>query len=82
MSIVVSNSIKDSVLKDNPELTTTKSSVNHGYGILNIKKIVQKYDGLIRFYENEDKFIADVLLLSITSGSVKEFSQNGLQALA
>lgn len=82
VSIVVSNSIKDSVLKDNPELTTTKSSVNHGYGILNIKKIVQKYDGLIRFYENEDKFIADVLLLSITSGSVKEFSQNGLQALA
>lgn len=66
VSIVVSNSINGSVLKDNPALTTTKSRVNHGYGILNMKKIIHKYDGLIRFYEDKDKFIADVLLLSIT----------------
>lgn len=65
VSIVVSNSINGSVLKDNPALRTTKSGASHGYGLSNIKKIAQKYDGLTRFCEHEGKFISDILLLSI-----------------
>lgn len=75
VSIVVSNSINGWVRKDNPTLKTTKSGANHGYGILNIKKITQKYNGLTRFYESEDKFIADVLLLSIAPTDHPEIFQ-------
>ncbi len=64
VSIVVSNSIYKSILKDNPELKTTKINKDyHGYGIKNVKKVAEAYNGLVRFYENNNLFISDILLL-------------------
>lgn len=66
VSIVLSNSIHTPVLTENPDLKTTKVKKDgHGYGIKNIKKVVAHYNGLIRFYENEDQFTSDILLLTI-----------------
>ena len=66
VSIVLANSIKADILADNPTLETTKQKKNgHGYGIKNIRKVVQKYHGLIRFYEDSGMFISDILLLTI-----------------
>lgn len=66
VSIVLSNSIKEGMLSNNPYLKTTKlNKATHGYGIKNIKKVVQHYHGLIRFYENNSEFVSDILLLTI-----------------
>ncbi len=66
VSIVVSNSIHTPVLLENPDLKTTKVKKDaHGYGIRNIKKVVQQYHGMIRFYEDKEQFTSDILLLTI-----------------
>lgn len=63
VSIVVSNYMDGSILEDNPTLKTTKKEKNHGYGLSNVKKIVKKYNGLIRLMEEGNEFIVDILLL-------------------
>lgn len=66
VSIVLANSVKEDVLTSNPTLKTTKQKKDgHGYGIKNVRKVVQKHHGLIRFYENSGMFISDILLLTI-----------------
>lgn len=63
LHIVVQNSIEQSVLEKNSLLKTSKeNSKYHGFGILSIKDIVQKYDGIIDFYEKNSNFISDILL--------------------
>lgn len=65
VSIVLTNSIPKEVLAENPTLKTTKTQTDgHGYGIQNIRKVVQKYHGLIRFYEKSGTFVSDILLLT------------------
>lgn len=62
-NIVVKNSISDSVLKNNGMLETTKESKeHHGFGVRSIKKIAEKYDGVVRFYEEENKFCVHVAI--------------------
>lgn len=66
VSIVLANSSEKEVLANNPTLKTTKTRTDgHGYGIKNIRKVVQKYHGLIRFYEENGTFFCDILLLTI-----------------
>lgn len=61
--ITIRNSIAQSVLNDNPMLSTTKTvKEGHGYGVKNIKKVVQKYSGHLRNYEENDRFITEILL--------------------
>lgn len=69
-SIMVSNSIKQSVLQWNPSLKTTKAQVQqHGFGIRNIKSVAAKYHGMVQFQEEDGQFICDVLLLRVPSRS-------------
>jgi len=61
--IKISNTIKDSVKEKNYWFKSQKENKkNHGYGILSIKTIVNKYEGSIDFYENSKVFNAEVLL--------------------
>ena len=61
--ITLRNSIARSVLGDNPTLDTTKTiKEGHGYGVKNINKIVQKYGGHLRYYEENDRFVTEILL--------------------
>lgn len=61
--IKISNTIKDSVKEKNFWFKSQKENkANHGYGILSIKSIVNKYEGSIDFYENSKVFNAEVLL--------------------
>ncbi|MEE1050099.1 MAG: GHKL domain-containing protein [Clostridia bacterium] len=62
ISICVENSFNTAY--SNINLTTSKgNSSEHGFGVRNIKKIVDKYDGMIDFFENEaGMFCCDVLL--------------------
>ncbi len=62
--IEVKNTIDKSVLKENPNLLTTKhNKSSHGMGVRSIKKIVEKYDGIINYYEKCNIFSCNILLL-------------------
>ncbi len=57
LEIIVKNRIEKSVLCDNKVLKTTKSdNINHGFGITNVKNIVNKYDGYMDIYEDNGWF--------------------------
>lgn len=67
-SIVIANDIAHPVLADNPALRTTKNiRYRHGFGIQNMRQAVERNQGLIRFYEQNDRFICDILLLNAQS---------------
>lgn len=56
-TIKMSNTISESVIETNPELTTTKEdNLYHGYGTKIIKDIADKYNGELDYYEEDGKF--------------------------
>lgn len=62
--LTVKNTISKPVLNNNPELKSTKEDkINHGFGIKNVKKIVEKYNGFVTYDEKDDKFICKTMLL-------------------
>jgi len=64
LSILMRNSIDKSVLENNSGLTTTKEDkYSHGYGIKNIRRIVEHYNGMINYYEENGYFCCDILVL-------------------
>lgn len=63
LSILVRNSIDKSVLEENPKLKTTKGDDEvHGIGIKSVCNVVEKYDGMIDFYEEWGEFCVHVML--------------------
>lgn len=63
LSILVSNSTDKQVLESNKNLETTKSDKEmHGIGIKNIKSIVNKYNGMLDFSENNNEFCCHIML--------------------
>ncbi|MCD8049311.1 MAG: ATP-binding protein [Clostridia bacterium] len=63
LSILIANSIDVSVLKENSELATSKEDKElHGIGIQSVKAVVEKYDGMIQFYEEDNEFCCHILL--------------------
>lgn len=62
-SILVKNTIEQSVLEQNSQLhTTKKSSTEHGMGTKIIQQIAQRYYGRSDFYEDEHDFCCLVML--------------------
>jgi len=56
-NITCKNTINGSVLSKNPDLKSSKKdTLNHGFGIKSIKNIVEKYNGMIEFYEDNGMF--------------------------
>lgn len=47
--------------------TYKKDSINHGFGIKSIQKIVDKYNGTLQLKDNHDYFQSDVVLYGIES---------------
>ena len=62
MYIEVINSIDVSVLNTNPNLITNKKGDIHGRGIRSIKRIVNEYNGNIKFFENGLKFHVSIII--------------------
>ncbi|MBE6573234.1 MAG: GHKL domain-containing protein [Ruminococcaceae bacterium] len=56
-NITCKNTINGSVLSKNPDLKSSKKdTLNHGFGIKSIKNTVEKYNGMIEFYEDNGMF--------------------------
>lgn len=60
-SIMVKNTIDTSVLSVNPDLKSTKQGENHGFGMVQIRKITEKYQGMIDIYEKDSRFVINVV---------------------
>lgn len=61
--IVLRNTIKESIIKKNPNFfTTKKDKLNHGLGIISIRDIVSKYDGLMEISEKNNKIEFQITL--------------------
>lgn len=61
--VIIANSIKGPVLKNNCNLISTKKDNNiHGYGVKTIRSIAEKYGGTANFYENESVFYCQVIM--------------------
>lgn len=66
INILMKNSIHQSVLENNPQLSTTKNKkLEHGIGLKSVKDVVKKYEGMIDFYEKEGYFTVDIWLLMV-----------------
>lgn len=74
VEIFINNSVDSAVLKKNPELKTTKKNKDgHGNGIESVKKIVEKYDGLIQFSESApNEFGCSVMLPYVKIKEIRE----------
>ena len=63
VSICVENTVAAPVLAENPGLETTKEDRSlHGLGTKNIRKIVEKYGGMIEYREEGKLFMCDILI--------------------
>lgn len=62
-TICVKNKISQSVLKNNPNLQSTKADkASHGIGISQVKQIVDACGGMYDFYEENDFFCVNVFI--------------------
>ncbi len=63
----VENTVLSDPFAENPDLKSTKpaSSAPHGYGLLNIRSIAQKYEGTLRTEFVNGKFVSVVSLCDI-----------------
>lgn len=62
-TIVVKNRFSSSVLERNPKLTSDKPEPgSHGLGVPQIKEIVEKYNGMCDFYEEDGWFCAGAFI--------------------
>lgn len=61
--ILISNTYEGNVIFKNEKFLTTKSSKeNHGIGLGNVNKVIEKYDGEIRIEYTDNMFLVDVLI--------------------
>lgn len=61
--LLIKNTIENSVLQHNKHLKTIKSEKNeHGWGLKSIKDIVEKHQGMMDIYEENNEFCVSVLL--------------------
>lgn len=63
MNILVKNKIRTSVLKDNPNLYTTKSEKHmHGIGMQHVKELVRNQKGMYDRFEEEGFFCIHIMI--------------------
>lgn len=61
--VTVTNPVAEDVLKTNPDLRSTKSNpAAHGFGIPILRRIAEKYDGIVSFHTEDGWFTADAML--------------------
>ena len=66
--ITVTNPVSQDVLKENPDLRSTKETASHGFGIPIIRRITEKYDGIVTFHMEEGWFTADAMMYMTPAG--------------
>lgn len=56
--IEIGNSTKENVLKNNPDMNTTKEDTgSHGFGLMNVRDIIEKYEGKFNYEQQGDNYL-------------------------
>jgi len=64
--------VSNEILSNNPDLLTTKNDKSiHGLGTKSIENIVNRYDGLLEYFEEKGKFVCNILLKDIAENKLK-----------
>lgn len=75
--IICKNTVSESVLKNNKQLKTTKKQQEtHGLGTSIVARIVQKYHGVVEYYEESDMFGVQIILPVRINNTVLAGEQN------
>lgn len=63
LELLMKNTVREAVLKDNPALVTTKKDKSvHGYGTRIIREVAERCDGYADFYERDGQFFCHVVI--------------------
>lgn len=66
--IEVMNSIRESVVRGNPQMKShKKEKMTHGFGLESICKIIEKYQGEYVYWEENGMFIQNIFLGHVKS---------------
>ena len=58
LCIYIGNTTSGNVLRSNPDMNTTKKDKSmHGFGIMNIRDIIDKYNGTINYEQQGDNYL-------------------------
>ena len=64
LKIVMSNSVRENPLENNPELFTSKEDRNmHGFGMQIIRNVADKYQGVVRIEGSDERMRISLLLM-------------------
>lgn len=58
----VENSFDGNIRKKDGRFETIKSGANHGYGIKNIERVLEKYEGCVQYEYDEHMFYAKCMI--------------------
>ena len=62
LHLLLKNHIRDSVLKNNPNLSTTKDfSRDHGFGLHSVQKLVNENQGCMEIFEENNYFVVQIM---------------------
>lgn len=63
INIILENYISNSILTRNPTLSTTKfDTIQHGFGINNIRTLINSINGIVEFYEENSSFFVQIII--------------------
>lgn len=64
IEIEIGNSVNENILENNPNMNTTKEDTRlHGYGLKNVKDVIQRYSGKIEYHIKVKNYIICKILL-------------------
>lgn len=64
LTITIENNFNGDIICNGKNIVTSKKEKeNHGYGIMNVKKVVEKYNGIFKTEHSDKIFAATVMLL-------------------
>ena len=62
LHIMTRNRVNGDVMKENPNLMTTKLQGVHGLGLKLVRSVVREYDGMIEHHMEDDAFVLSLML--------------------
>ncbi len=74
--IICENTFDGEIKLDNTNILSRKGGTNHGYGLKNIKKIVNKYDGLMNVNYTDMAFRITILIPTVNPQDKKIYIYN------
>jgi|GEM_PF-2743050 len=71
MVLRIKNSVKNLVVEERGRLKTHKKEAGHGYGVSNVKSVLEQYDGSYEYEVSGDCFTTEIFIPDILDGETE-----------